>query len=277
MERINILTTKRRHLPKNCPKKMKKQKIMLFMVFLMSAGMGNAYAQYYRFDPFAGGEKMIGVDVGTGFWLGNSDVKIIDNDYGAYSGYVAESLKRPPFNPTVAFVYRRTLDNGNVNWGNTYRIAFNWWQGTVEGVSTSNPNKAFSTDFKYRNIEITDLYYIMIPIGDQFSINAGGGLSIGLNMSPHSTIIYSDGTPSVKTEGGLAFMDMLSAQIDLVVGADYLINDNITLSANFIGYAFDFFGLLAEGEEKGFRGVGEGLFVSKKFPAQFTVGVAFHL
>lgn len=254
-----------------------KQKNMLFLLFFMAAGMSGAYAQYYRFDPFVGGEKMIGIDVGTGFWLGNSDVKIIDNSYGPYSGYAAQSLKRPPFNPTVALVYRRILDNGTVNWGNSYRVAFNWWSGTVEGVSGSNPTNTFTTDYKYRNLELTDLYYIMIPIGDQFFVNAGGGLSLGLNMAPKSTISYSDGSASVDTEGGLDFMDMISAQIDFVVGADYLLSDNISLSANFIGYAFDFFGLFADGEEKGFRGVGEGLYVSKKFPAQFTVGVTFHL
>ena len=252
------------------------KKSIIVLAVLAFLGIGSSHAQYYRIDPFASGEKMIGLDVGIGGWFGSADF-LLENEYGTYAGYQATQLKRDPFNPTVGLIYKRTLENGRINWGNTYRVSMGWWHGTVEGVSTTNPSKTFTTDFKYRNVQLTDLYYAMIPVGDQININVGGGLSLGFNLSPTSTITFSDGTPQVETEGGMDFMDMMTAHIDFMVGADYLISDDFSLSVNFIGYPIDFFGLMDEEGKKGLRGVGEGLYVSKKFPFQLTFGFTYHL
>lgn len=252
------------------------KKSIFTIVIITLLGIGNSQAQYYRIDPFAAGEKMIGLDLGLGGWFSSADA-ILNNDYSAYNGYQITDIKRSLFNPTIGFVYKRTIENGRINWGNTYRIAMAWWNGTVEGVSTTQPSKTFTTHYQYRNLDLTDLYYAIIPIGDQLNIIAGGGLSLGFNLSPKSTIEYSDGTPQVETTGGLEFMDMLSAHIDFIVGAEYLINDDFALNANLIGYPIDFFGLFDDEGPKGYRGVGEGLFVTKKFPFQLTFGFTYHL
>ena len=253
------------------------KKTLSIIVLTVLAATASLKAQYYRIDPFAAGEKYLGVEVGIGGWLGQSQCTLTTNDYGAYSGYTADNLKRDPFNPTVALIYKRTIEQRNINLGTSFRLAFNWWHGSVEGSATANPANTFTTKFKYTNIEISDLYYLMFPVGDQISINAGFGLTLGLNRDPSSTIEFSNGTPTVETKVGLDFMDLLSAQIDLMVGVDYLLTDDITLSANIIGYPIDFFGMMDDENVKGFRGIGEGLYVSKKFPYQLTIGITYHL
>ena len=72
-------------------------------------------------------------------------------------------------------------------------------------------------------------------------------------------------------------MDMMIAMIDFMVGADYRLNDAITLSCNLIGYPIDFFGAVQEEGNKGLRGVGNGLYVSKKFPYQLMFGFTYSL
>ncbi len=252
------------------------KKTLSIFVLAVLAATASLKAQYYYFDPFANGEKHLGVEAGIGGWFGKAQ-SLINNSDGAYSGYKADKLKRDPFNPTIAIIYKRTIENRNVNVGNTFRLAFNWWHGSVDGSDTVNTANTFTTKYKYTNIELSDLYYLMIPVGDNISINAGFGLTLGLNRDPSSTIEYSNGTPSVETKGGLDFMDLLSAQIDLMVGVDYMLTDDLTLSANIIGYPIDFFGLMDDENVKGLRGVGEGLYVSKKFPYHLTFGITYHL
>ena len=257
---------------------MKKKFFTITLLTLISlSGLKAQY--YYTFDPFSDGDKHLGIEAGLGGWFGSSDVKITNNDYSSnpYYGFNADNFKRGIMNPNVAILYKRVLEDDRISWGNNYRVALNWWNGTVEGSSTTDPTTTFSTTFSYRNVQLSDLYYIMLPIGDILYINAGFGLTIGLNLSPKSTITYSDGRPTVTTTGGTDIMDLIIGTIDFMAGVDYKLTDSFTASLNLIGYPIDFFGLLEEPETKGLRGVGEGLYVSKKFPFQITLGMTYAL
>lgn len=257
---------------------MKKALLLLAMLSLISMFSVNAQIRYY-YDPFVNGDKSIGLEAGLGGWFGSANSLIIDNSYGGspYTGYTADKLKRSPLNPSFAFIYKRVLEGNTISWGNTFKVALNMWHGTVEGSSTTNPANTFSTDFNYKTVELSQLYYAMIPIGDQFYINAGFGLSLGANLTPKSTITFSNGTEPVETEGGTDFMDMMICTIDFIVGADYRINDALTLSCNLTGHPIDFFGIFDEEGTKGMRGVGQGLYVSKKFPYHLTLGITYSL
>lgn len=252
----------------------------LFVIALMAViSSGLAHAQFYTtFDPFVNGDKYLGVDVGLGGWLGSSNALLKGSSTtGPYAGFAADKLKRPPLCPSVALVYKRVLPQNNVSVASIYRIGMNWWNGTVEGSLTANPSTTFTTKYNYRTVEVTDIYALMIPVGDAIYINAGLGLTIGLNLGAKSTIEYSDGRESVNTTGGGEFMDIMLAEIDFVAGMDYMLNDSFSLSLNLIGYPLDFFGLFDDADTKGLRGVGEGLFVSKKFPFHLTAGITFAL
>lgn len=126
-------------------------------------------------------------------------------------------------------------------------------------------------------MELTGLYYAMIPIGDDFFINAGLGLTIGINLTPESTIEYSNGLPAVNTKGGTEISDIFMGMFDVMAGVDYRITDAITLSCNLLGYPVDFFGIINRDGIKGLRGVGEELYVSKKFPYHLTFGFTYSL
>lgn len=255
---------------------MKKTILSLAMISIVAMFSANAQIRYV-YDPFANGDKYIGLEAGLGGWFGPAEFKINDSYGSPYAGYKAEKLKRSPLNPSVAFVYKRVIEGNRISWGNNFRLALNFWHGTVEGSDSLNAAKTFSTDFNYKTVELTELYYAMIPIGDQLYINAGIGLSLGLNLTPKSTITFSDGSEPVKTEGGTEFMDMMIAMIDFMVGVDYRLSDAFTLSCNIIGYPIDFFGAVQEEGNKGLRGVGNGLYVSKKFPYQLMFGFTYTL
>lgn len=253
-----------------------KRTVIVFSALMMLA-LGSAKAQIrYVYDPFANGDKYFGLEAGIGGWLSSSETKIVGYTTN-YEGYSPNQLKRTPFNPSVAIIYKRVLEGNTISVGNTYRMVFNWWHGTVEGTSLTNPANTFTTTFNYRTAELSDIYYAMIPIGDQISVNVGGGLTIGANLSPKSTIEFSDGSTAVNTQGGTDFMDLLTATIDFIVGVDYKLNDSFTLSCNLYGQPIDFFGLFEDDNVKGLRGVGDGLFVSKKFPYHLTLGFTYML
>ncbi len=258
---------------------MKKAILSLAMFTMLAVCGANAQVRYV-YDPFANGDKYIGLEAGVGGWFGSSDFKLnVDpyNTYSPYFGYSADKYKRTPLNPTVALLYKRVIEGNSISWGNNLRLAMNFWHGTVEGSSITNPANTFTTSFNYKTVELSEFYYAMIPVGDQFSINAGLGLTIGLILSTNSTIEFSDGSEPVTTQGGTDFMDLMLGMIDFMVGANYRISDSFTLSCNILGYPIDFFGLFDDEGNKGLRGVGERLYVSKKFPYQLTLGFTYSL
>lgn len=254
-----------------------KKAVFIFAITIIATTCVKAQQIRYTYDPFREGDKYISVEAGLGGWLGGKDYKLTNTTSGPYAGYNATKMSRDPFNPNLAIVYKRVLENDKISWGNNFRLAMNWWHGTVEGVSTTNPSKTFTTDYKYSNVDFSSLYYAMIHVGDDFEIDAGFGLSLGFSMMPKSTISYSDGTPTMNTEGGLDIMDLLTCTIDFMVGVEYHLTESISFSGNLIGYPIDFFGLLGDEETKGMKGVGEGLYVSKKFPYQLTFGFIYAL
>ncbi|MBP5516494.1 MAG: hypothetical protein J6X86_06040 [Bacteroidales bacterium] len=250
---------------------------ILVLAMLTIAFVGGLKAQFVTYVPFQNGEKGIGLNVGIGGWFGPSDFIIDNSSSSIYNGYQGTKLKRLPFNPSVALHYRRVLSGNRVDWGNSLIIGMSWWSGKVEGEQTANPANTFETNFKYHRFELSDQYYIMIPVGDKLSIKAGIGATLSCNFDPTSTTEFSDGTPSVKSEGGLDFMDRLGCSIDGIVGVEYTLNESFVASCNLTCYAFDFFGLFDDSATKGYRGVGEGLFVNKKLPYQLTFGIAYVL
>lgn len=260
------------------------KKALLSFAILLSAFAMNARAQYYtyRYDPFRNGDKYIGLSVGMGGWLSGSDFYLHVDDYNTtspYFGFQAEELSRSIFNPSVMFNYKRVLEGRSISWANNIHFAFSMWNGEVKGTSTTNPALTFTTKYRNTSLNIADLYYAIIHIGDKVELNVGGGVTIGYNFNPKSTISYSDGREDVETSGGLEFMDLMSATIDFMVGADYRLSDVFSLNCNFIGHPIDFFGLGTPeyAETKGMRGVGEGLFVTKKFPFHLTIGFTYAL
>lgn len=258
---------------------MKKAILSLAMFTLLAVCGANAQVRYV-YDPFVNGDKYIGLEAGLGGWFGSADLRLNVDSYNTsspYLGYTADKYKRSPLNPSIALLYKRVLEGNRISWGNNFRVALNFWHGTVEGTSITNPANTFTTTFNFKTAELTELYYAMIPVGDNLSINAGLGLTIGLNLTPKSTIEYSNGTPAVNTQGGTDFMDMMMAMIDVMVGVDYRVTDAITLSCNLLGYPIDFFGLFNDEGNKGLRGVGEGLYVSKRFPYHLTFGFTYSL
>ena len=255
------------------------KKNLLTIALLIIASMSISKAQYYttHYDPFVNGEKSFGISVGSALWFGSSDF-LLKTGSKNYTGFNAEKLTRSLFSPSFMIHYKRVLEGNKINWGNSYYIGYFTWSGTVTGTSATDPNLTFTTDYKSSSAELVDFYYAMVPVGDQISINAGIGLALGLNLDPKSTIKYSDGRTDVETKGGLEFIDLLKANIGFLVGADYKLSDSFILNCTLLGYPIDFFGSLNDDEAtKGKIGVGEGLYVSKKFPAQLTIGFTYAL
>lgn len=257
-----------------------KKALFSFAVLALLAVSGAKAQVRYVYDPFKNGDKSIGLEAGLGVWFGSSNFKLdIDPFYteSPYFGYAADKYKRSPLNPTVSLVYKRVIEGRRVCWGNNFRLTVSLWHGTVEGASTTNPANTFTTSFNYKTFELSEHYYAMIPINDQLFVNAGLGLSVGTVFGTRSTIEYSNGSESVNTKGGTDFLDLLTGLFDVLVGVDYRINDDFTLSCNLTGHPVDFFGLFDDDGKKGLRGVGEGLFVSKQFPCQLTFGFTYSL
>lgn len=258
---------------------MKKILLVSSMFTLLAVVSANAQVRYV-YDPFVNGDKHIGIEAGLGGWFGSADFMLNVDQYNTsspYLGYTVDKYKRSPLNPSIALIYKRVLEGNRISWGNTSRVALNFWHGTVEGSSITNAANTFTTTFNYKSVELTGLYYAMIPIGDDFFINAGLGLTIGINLTPESTIEYSNGLPSVNTKGGTEVSDIFMGMFDVMVGVDYRITDAITLSCNLLGYPVDFFGIINREGIKGLRGVGEELYVSKKFPYHLTFGFTYSL
>lgn len=262
---------------------MKKQ--LIIATIILAAFCSKANAQYYttmRYDPFVNGNKYIGISVGMGGWFSPADFILNVNSYDTQNPYLnfqANELSRSLFNPSVMIHYKRVLEGRTLSWGNSYYIGYFSWSGKVKGVSKTNPNVTFTTNYHTRNVDLTDLYYAIYHINDNLSVNAGIGMTIGLNLDPKATITFSDGSDDVETTGGLEFMDLLKCNIDFVVGAEYKLSDSFHLNCNFIGYPIDFFGMAnnENGDTKGLRGVGQGLYITKKFPFSLTFGFTYAL
>lgn len=235
-----------------------------------------AFAQYWTsttsYDPFRNGEKSIGLTFGTGWWFGPSEANILSS-YGIFGNYTTTKVSRPPLNPSISFHYKRVLQGNTVSWGNSFLISYNSWSGKVEGAHI-NGDTSFTTEYKFAEIMLSDIYYIMIPVGEKISINAGAGLSIGVNRSTKSTATFSNGN-SMELNGGGEISDWLIGKIIAMAGVDYALSDSFTVSGNVMAWPLDIFGSL--GDHKDMRNVGEGLYVNTKLPFQLTVGFTYSL
>lgn len=236
-----------------------------------------AFAQYWTttstYDPFREGDKHIGLSVGTGVYMGPSEAQIFGNNYGIYKDLSVKDMNRSILNPTIAFHYKRVLQNNRVDWGNSFLLAYSRWGGKVEGANTLG-DTTFNAKYSYGELTISTSYYIMVPIGDKLHINAGIGLTIGVGLLSKATVEYSYGV-SENSTGGPEFTDMLIGRINALVGVDYALSDSFTLTANLMAWPYDPFDLL--NEHKGFRNIGDGLYVNDKLPFQLTVGFTYAL
>lgn len=235
-----------------------------------------SFAQYWTttstYDPFKNGDKHIGLTVGTGWWFGPSEALNNSQTWDNLYGYTITDVNRPPMNPTISFHYKRVLQGNNVDWGNSFYLSYNRWGGKVEG---QNVDTTFTAEYQYAEAMISELFYIMIPIGDNLKINAGAGLSIGMGLKSKTTITFSNDKPVMESSNG-EFSDLIIGKIIATAGLDYALSDSFTVSANVLAWPLDIFGALKEGV-KDMRNLGNDLYVSNKLPFQLTVGFTYAL
>ncbi|MBP5327553.1 MAG: hypothetical protein J6Y98_06575 [Bacteroidales bacterium] len=236
-----------------------------------------SFAQYWSttssYDPFKNGEKHLGIAVGLGGWFSKGDA-LLNTSYGPYEGYRVTKVTRLPISPSAGIHFKRILQGKKLDYGNSFIISFNKWTGKVKGINDSSA-VTFTSKYSYADVTLTDLYTLMIPIGEKIHVSAGVGMSIGIGLTPKASIEYSDGnTEALK--GGLEFSDLLIARLDAVLGFDYILNNTFTFNAMMIGYPIDIFGGLM-GDNPGYHSVGGDLFVKDKFPFQLMVGCTLAL
>lgn len=257
---------------------MKKNFIVLAVMAIIAVP---AFAQYWTtrstYDPFRNGDKSIGLSVGTGMWFGPSDAISVGSDYGTNKGRVITNVSRPPLNPSIALHYKRVLQGNTVDWGNSLFLSYSRWGGKIEGNNSGNDTASvkwsFTDKYNWSELLITDMFYIMVPIGERIRINAGVGLSIGMCLKPKSEYTRSDGYSSSNFT--MEFFDLLISRIDAMVGVDYALSDSFSVNANIMAWPLDVFGALTD--HKNMRSAGEGLYVNTKLPFQLTAGFTYSL
>lgn len=256
-----------------------RKKILIWAVMaLMSVP---SFAQYWTttntYDPFKNGDKSIGLSVGTGMWFGPSEALISGADYGYDKGRVITDVSRNVLNPSIALHYKRVLQGNTVDWGNSFFLSYSKWGGKIEGNNSGNDTATkhytFTKEYSWSEVTLSDMFYLMIPIGDNIKINAGLGLTIGIGLPSKSSYTRSDGVTS--DYAGMSFSDLIIGRINVMAGVDYALSDSFTLNANIIGWPFDIFGLM--NEHKNMRAVGNEFYVNTKLPFQLTVGFTYAL
>ena len=254
-------------------------KKILLIAFLLLSAVGSVNAQYYLIiDPFS-----------------PADFKIKQNENGPYNGYTATTVNRSLMSPSINLNYKRVLEFNNVNASNIILLGYTIYRGTVEGVSNSNPDNTFITNYSRGVVEFSDFYSLDIPIGDVFSINAGLGTTVGFVRQPKAITEYSDGSPTheaaqselfsfgdfYEDELELNIWDFFKYTLDYIVGVNYNITDDITLSFNLHGTAINIISELESlfSEEtsavKNYEHFGDGLYVSKKLPCRLLFGFTY--
>lgn len=250
---------------------MKKNIFAIASILLLATGSARAQFYYY-WDPFANGEKSLGVDIAFGGWVDKPTFQLESFASGPYTGYSDGVLKRSFIEPSAALVYKRMIRGSILDWGNIFRINFYYNSGTFEAVSSTNPANTLTTKYNFKSIDVTDLYLLMIPIGETVHINLGGGFAIGHLFAPTSRIDYSDGTPSQELKGN---PESFSAKLELMLGADYSLNDEFTLTFSLIAHPINLFGFF--GENPGYTNVGSSLYVSSVLPYYASFGFFYNL
>ena len=248
------------------------KKTIISMVLAMAFGMP-AFAQYWTtyggYDPFSNGDKHIGLMVGTGGWFSNFEYNISNS---SYSSKKVTDVERALINPSISLHYKRVLSGNTVDWGSSFLLSYTTWGGKYNVLDTA-AKTTFTTKYSYSEVTLSDLIYLMVPIGDDISINAGVGLTIGLGLAPKLSTESSDGSTE-EAQGQSDFGDMLIGRINAMVGADYHLSDSFTVSANLIAWPLDIFSLLGESK---MRGIGNGVSMSDKMPFQLMVGFTYAL
>ncbi|MBO7489067.1 MAG: hypothetical protein J6T88_02200 [Bacteroidales bacterium] len=244
---------------------MKRKLLLLAIIAIVTAG--SVYAQFRTYwDPFANGDKYLGISYSNGGFILPNAVNVNTNKY------VLNDFSRSFFNPGVAIHYRRVNEHRNISTANTFILSFNHWSGKVEGAQASNTDSTWTTKYSINGIFLTDLYSLLIPIGDNLNIDLGLGVTIGSFRTPKYTNTYFDGT----SESGNGSVEGMSAYLNLALGVDYRLTDNMLATCSFTTHAFNVFGMIAS-DEPGFFTARSGVSVSYRMPYQLMLGILFQL
>lgn len=243
-----------------------KQKL-LFLALIAILSLGSAKAQFRTYwDPFARGDKYLGVSYSNGGFILPNAVEVNTNKY------VLNDYSRSFVNPGVAIQYRRVNEHRRLSTANTFVLSFNHWSGKVEGANVTNTDTTWTTKYGINGLFLTDLYSLMIPVGDNLSIDLGLGVTVGSFRTPKYTNTFSDGS----SESGDGSVDGMSAYLNLMLGVDYRLTDNILATCSFTSHAFNIFGMIGS-DNPGFFNARSGVSVSYRMPFQLMLGIMFQL
>ena len=246
--------------------------VLAFSATVCSAQISSSFGS----DFFSFGNRHIGVEGGFSGWLSSDECHLRESSSGAYANYRTTNVSRSAINPTFGLVFRSLIEGSSVSWGTTMGVGLTMHSGTVEGVNKTNSNATFVNNYSYKAITFYDRFYVMVPVGEMISINAGLGSSIIFNALPESKVTYSDGTDPITIKES-DMLSMMSAFIDVMAGVDYKVVDKITLSCNFTAHLFNIFGLFNDPDVKGMRNLTNGLYVSEKLPYSLTLGITYSI